>query len=154
MDVWTVVVAYQQLQLWRSKKKFPNRTYSISRVESLLYFFIVLYTIRSNIFKILLRSSYLIPSKIKAIPEIAQMLVTMDKIDKMPSPRVIKSHLALHLLNPNLLDTCKVNISIPLSHKLWPSYQSTIIIATDLFRLGGVRRSKSKRRHRVFLFSS
>ena len=34
--------------------------------------------------------------------------VPLDKIDQLPSPRVIKTHLPLSLLSPKLLDTCKV----------------------------------------------
>ncbi len=32
----------------------------------------------------------------------------LDTVAKLSSPRVIKSHLPLYLLNPSLLDTCKV----------------------------------------------
>ena len=32
----------------------------------------------------------------------------MGKLDSMPSPRLIKSHLPFELLPPDLLDTCKV----------------------------------------------
>ncbi|XP_046437572.1 sulfotransferase 1B1-like [Daphnia pulex] len=41
-------------------------------------------------------------------PEHSKMLITLDKVEQMPSPRVIKSHLPFYLLNPKLLDTCKV----------------------------------------------
>jgi hypothetical protein len=40
-------------------------------------------------------------------PEHSKMLITLDKVEQMPSPRVIKSHLPFYLLNPKLLDTCK-----------------------------------------------
>ena len=33
---------------------------------------------------------------------------SLDYADKLPSPRVIKSHLPLEMLPPNLIDTCKV----------------------------------------------
>ena len=36
------------------------------------------------------------------------MVRDLDDIDKMASPRVLRSHLPLSLLNPKLLDTCKV----------------------------------------------
>lgn len=43
-----------------------------------------------------------------APPEIMENLITIEKIEQMPSPRVVKSHLPFHLLPPNLLDTAKV----------------------------------------------
>jgi len=39
-----------------------------------------------------------------------QSSLTLEKINQMPSPRVIKSHMPFYLLNPDLLDTCKVNL--------------------------------------------
>ena len=48
------------------------------------------------------------------IPDIPQkeqfkyMMCNLEQIENMPSPRVIKSHLPLYLLHPNLLDTSKV----------------------------------------------
>jgi hypothetical protein len=36
------------------------------------------------------------------------MMMTAAKIDKMPSPRVIRPHLPFNLLPPKLLDTSKV----------------------------------------------
>jgi hypothetical protein len=35
-------------------------------------------------------------------------IITIDEIEKMPSPRVLKCHLPFDLLPPNLLDTAKV----------------------------------------------
>nr|CAH0104486.1 unnamed protein product [Daphnia galeata] len=43
-----------------------------------------------------------------APPEIMDNLVTIEKIEEMTSPRVIKSHLPFYLLPPKLLDTAKV----------------------------------------------
>ena len=34
----------------------------------------------------------------------------VDEMEQMTEPRIIKSHLPLYLLNPNLLDTSKVNL--------------------------------------------
>ena len=42
---------------------------------------------------------------------LAQIIKMMGNVDKMPSPRVIKSHLPFYLLHPNLLETSKVIIS-------------------------------------------
>lgn len=39
-------------------------------------------------------------------------LITLETIDKMSSPRVIKTHQPSFTLHPQLLDTCKVLISI------------------------------------------
>nr|CAH0099007.1 unnamed protein product [Daphnia galeata] len=49
---------------------------------------------------------YMIP--VNTVPQDHTMMLTLDKVEKMPSPRVIKSHLPFYLLNPKLLDTCKV----------------------------------------------
>ena len=38
----------------------------------------------------------------------AQGSITLEKIDQLPSPRVIKTHMPFYLLNPALLDACKV----------------------------------------------
>ena len=38
------------------------------------------------------------------------MMITLDKLDAMPSPRIIKTHLPINCLPPKLLDTCKVSI--------------------------------------------
>jgi hypothetical protein len=35
-------------------------------------------------------------------------IITIDEIEKMPSPRVLKCHMPFDLLPPNLLDTAKV----------------------------------------------
>jgi hypothetical protein len=45
---------------------------------------------------------------VNTVPQDHTMMLTLDKVEKMPSPRVIKSHLPFYLLNPKLLDTCKV----------------------------------------------
>ena len=37
---------------------------------------------------------------------------TLEKLADLPSPRVLKSHLAAYLLPPDLLDTCKVSLGI------------------------------------------
>ena len=42
---------------------------------------------------------------------LAQIIKMMGNVDKMPSPRVIKTHLPFFLLHPNLLETSKVIIS-------------------------------------------
>jgi hypothetical protein len=38
----------------------------------------------------------------------SKMMMTVDKVDQLPSPRVIRPHLPLYLLPPQLLDTAKV----------------------------------------------
>ncbi|KAI9563465.1 hypothetical protein GHT06_010928 [Daphnia sinensis] len=37
-----------------------------------------------------------------------KMVITVDKVDKLPSPRVIRPHLPMYLLPPDLLETSKV----------------------------------------------
>lgn len=46
----------------------------------------------------------------EALREVMEINVVSNvkKLDDMPSPRFIKSHLPLSLLPPKLLDTCKV----------------------------------------------
>ena len=41
-------------------------------------------------------------------PQMLPLFHTLDQLDKMESPRIIKTHLPFYLLPPNLLDTCKV----------------------------------------------
>ena len=49
---------------------------------------------------------------------IGEAIPTLGEIDNMQSPRVLKSHLPFYLLNPKLLDTCKViAFSLPLFTK-------------------------------------
>jgi hypothetical protein len=38
----------------------------------------------------------------------------LNSVDKMPSPRILKSHLPFYLLHPELLDTAKVNLTFHL----------------------------------------
>lgn len=73
-----------------------------------------------------------------------EALLTIEKVEKMPSPRVIKSHLPFHLLPPDLLDTAKV-----LDKKI---HRIKSIISE--YRQGYLRRSQSQRRYRfIFLLS-
>ena len=55
--------------------------------------------------------SYLSPASFRskmAGGSMGHMMMTAAKIDKMPSPRVIRPHLPFNLLPPKLLDTSKV----------------------------------------------
>jgi len=45
---------------------------------------------------------------VKAEEADVMQTMTFEKIDELPSPRVIKSHLPFYLLPPRLVDTCKV----------------------------------------------
>ena len=48
-------------------------------------------------------------NQIEIDPEMMKaMFHTVDHAENLPSPRVIKSHLPIEMLPPNLLDTCKV----------------------------------------------
>lgn len=42
-------------------------------------------------------------------------MISVEMVEKMPSPRVIKTHLPLYLLHPNLLDTSKVRTNLALN---------------------------------------
>lgn len=53
------------------------------------------------------RMPYIVSPK-TAPPELVKIMLPLEAVDQMPSPRVIKSHLPFNFLNPNLLDTCKV----------------------------------------------
>jgi hypothetical protein len=50
-------------------------------------------------------------SEIEMSPRMSEMF---ESFDKMPSPRIFKSHLPFYLLHPELLDTCKVNFTFHL----------------------------------------
>ena len=50
-------------------------------------------------------------SETEMSPRMSEML---ESFDKMPSPRIFKSHLPFYLLHPELLDTCKVNLAFHL----------------------------------------
>ena len=47
----------------------------------------------------------LLPS---SVMEMIRLIPTLETIELLPSPRVLKSHLPLYLLHPKLLDTSKV----------------------------------------------
>lgn len=75
---------------------------------------------------------------------IAEIMPPLDVIDKMSSPRVIKSHLPFHLLPSDLLDTCKVFYSIIRCHmrstvffsifpKKWQLFSSPLFILFVFF---------------------
>ena len=49
-------------------------------------------------------------------------IITIDEIEKMPSPRVLKCHLPFDLLPPNLLDTAKVNTTFQFHVCIFHSY--------------------------------
>lgn len=55
--------------------------------------------------EILCRFPYLTPED---SDQVINRIHSLQNIEEMPSPRVIKTHLPLYLLHPNLLDTCKV----------------------------------------------
>ena len=76
-------------------------------------------------FILLFRFPYL--SSMESLPpQVRATLTTLDKIEAMPSPRMIKSHLPLYLLHPKLLDTSKVECCI---------YYNLILIYYLLFSL-------------------
>lgn len=58
--------------------------------------------------RVYIRMRYMVPPGV-APPELDKMMIPLEKIETMPSPRVIKSHLPFHLLHPKLLDTSKVS---------------------------------------------
>ena len=49
------------------------------------------------------RSAYFLPEAVRH-----QVLSGADALSKLPSPRIIKTHLPFYLLHPKLLDTSKV----------------------------------------------
>lgn len=53
------------------------------------------------------RMACMVSSKF-APPEFSSMVVPLEMIENLPSPRVIKTHLPFYLLHPKLLDTSKV----------------------------------------------
>ena len=59
----------------------------------------------------------MIPPRV-APPELGKLIMSLEMIENMLSPRVIKSHLPFHLLHPKLLDTSKVSLIITFYFKL------------------------------------
>ena len=47
-------------------------------------------------------------NKLEDMGPMGKMLLTVDKVEALPSPRVIRPHLPFYLLPPDLLDTSKV----------------------------------------------
>jgi hypothetical protein len=71
----------------------------------------------------------------------------LEQIDQMAGPRIIKSHLPLYLLNPQVLSTSKVSLAeIP---NLTTIRLSLTVALT--FTLGRLRGSQPQRRHRLLL---
>ena len=68
---------------------------------------------------------------------------TPKEIDALPSPRVIRPHLPLDLLNPNLLDSTKV---CHISCHYFMNFFDPFLCVT-----GHLRGPQSKGRHRLFL---
>ncbi len=71
-------------------------------------------------------------------PEISELL---DSFDKMPSPRMFKSHLPFYLLHPELLDTSKVHLTDFISKRLIVCPE--IIFLLGIYKTGGLRRPES-----------
>ncbi len=78
-----------------------------------------------------------------------EMFMNVDKVEQLPSPRVLRPHLLFNLLPPQLLDTTKV-IAYNLSHQI------AYLRRHSLYELiaGGLRGSQSERCHRFLLLSS
>lgn len=108
MDIGIGLAHRERLQFRGSCSSAINCSSSQHRVNVFLMFWR-----RINLIKISLKSSanYFADWSEFAPPEIMENLITIEKIEQMPSPRVVKSHLPFHLLPPNLLDTAKVNSS-------------------------------------------
>lgn len=64
--------------------------------------------------------------------------ITVENVEKMPSPRIIKTHLPFYLLNPKLLETSKVNLLIHVNFErsleskqyrlfTWPEIPKTLL---------------------------
>ena len=80
-------------------------------------------------------------------PKIMDNLITIDKIEEMTSPRVIKSHLPFYLLPQKLLDTAKVRMT---------SFPNEILKILGLIinlkiMTGDLRCTQSQGRHRFLL---
>ncbi len=64
----------------------------------------------------------------KATDELKDALPTLDKMDFLTSPRVLKSHLPAYLLPPNLMDTCKVITANRRCGEIWIKIQKFQVI--------------------------
>lgn len=71
----------------------------------------------------------------------------LEQIDQMAGPRIIKSHLPLYLLNPSVLNTSKVRVT--LQDSLWflllcfHTINSTVISRLILYNQGCLRGPQS-----------
>ena len=110
LDFGTLVVGDEQLRHGESNFNSFNCSCSFYRVlnESLYSNF----QINNNIISIdfILRVPFL-NADTKLSPTMIKML---NSFEKMPSPRIFKSHLPFYLLHPELLDTAKVNLTFHL----------------------------------------
>lgn len=73
-----------------------------------LVFLLTLFSLSLYLFLTPYRFAYFTPASVDEVIPPLHKSVTLEMINKMPSPRIIKTHLPLCLLHPKLLDTCKV----------------------------------------------
>ena len=84
--------------------------------------------------KLFFNSFHALSNPNQIAPELKNSVPSPEEIDKLPSPRVVKSHLPFYLLHPELLYTSKVvyvarnpkdvMVSYYFHHKLikWPGF--------------------------------
>ena len=105
MDAGDAVDDHSRLRC-RGGQRIADFTLSIHRVS------ISIDSILCDLFQSFIYFFFRLPiiGQIEVKAEEADVMQTMtfEKIDELPSPRVIKSHLPFYLLPPRLVDTCKV----------------------------------------------
>jgi len=95
---WTIAISKKLLEYhWQSDRPISSKIFYLNLPENL-----------KLIANFLSSTNYFANWGDFAPPEIMDNLITIEKIEQMTSPRVIKSHLPFQLLPPNLLDTAKV----------------------------------------------
>jgi hypothetical protein len=75
-------------------------------------------------------------SKIQAKRE---MLMNVDKVEQLPSPRVVRPHTPIHLLPPTLFDIAKV-LHHRLYNKFTSSFLKTVVVEFRLFTWLAIQR--------------
>jgi hypothetical protein len=145
LDVRIGLAHHERLQFRRSCSSAANCPIAQYRVTNFVYLkFLKWWLIIINL---LSSTNYFANWGDFAPPEIMDNLITIEKIEEMTSPRVIKSHLPFQLLPPNLLDTAKVRtfLSITFLKKHFDSFSVWLMTSGDL------RCPQSQGRHRFLL---
>lgn len=101
-----VVVAAKQLRFRVGRKNGAHHPDSILRVCKIIYRWTSFFS-RAP-FYFLMAGFPRMPYLSSHMQAMKDMFMNVDKVEQLPSPRVIRPHLPFYLLPPQLLDTAKV----------------------------------------------